>query len=40
LEELELTARVQNLFNRHYEEAFGFPALGRSFVVGVRIATR
>ena len=40
LEGFDLTARVQNLFNRHYEEAFGFPALGRSFVAGVRIATR
>ena len=39
-EGLELTGRVQNLFDRDYEEAFGFPALGRSFVAGVRVATR
>ena len=39
-EGLELTGRVQNLFDNDYEEAFGFPALGRSFIAGVRVATR
>ena len=37
---LELVARIQNLFDRNYEEALGFPALGRSFTAGVRVATR
>jgi len=31
-------ARVMNLANRRYEEVLGFPALGRSSIVGVRIA--
>ena len=35
---LEVFARVLNLFDRHYEEALGYPALGRSGMVGVRIA--
>lgn len=35
---VELIARVVNLFNRQYEEAFGFPALGRSALAGIRIA--
>jgi outer membrane cobalamin receptor len=35
---VDLTARVTNLFDRDYEEALGFPALGRSAMVGVRIA--
>ena len=34
----ELFARVENLADRHYEEAFGFPAPGRTGVVGVRFA--
>ena len=40
LEGLELTARAQNLFDSDYEEALGFPGLGRSFIAGVRVATR
>ena len=36
---LTVTARVNNLFDRAYEEAFGFPALGRSAMIGVRVAT-
>ena len=31
-------ARVENVFNRSYEEAFGFPALGRRFTAGLRVA--
>jgi outer membrane cobalamin receptor len=31
-------ARVLNLFDRTYEETFGFPALGRSALVGLRVA--
>ena len=37
---LEFTARIQNLLDNDYEEAFGFPALGRSFIAGIRVATR
>ena len=37
---LEVYARVNNLFDRDYEEAFGFPALGRSAMIGLRVATR
>jgi len=36
---VELYARVLNLTGRTYEETLGFPALGRSGVVGVRVAT-
>ncbi len=35
---LDLFARVTNLLDRQYEEAFGFPALGRSAIVGIRVA--
>jgi outer membrane cobalamin receptor len=35
---LELFARIENLFDRSYEEALGFPALGRGAMVGVRVA--
>ena len=31
-------ARVENLFDERYEEALGFPALGRRATVGLRIA--
>jgi outer membrane receptor protein involved in Fe transport len=34
---LTITARVNNLFDRAYEEAFGYPALGRSAMIGVRV---
>ena len=37
---LEFIARIQNLLDNDYEEAFGFPALGRSFIAGVRVGTR
>ena len=35
---VEVFARVTNLFDRDYEEALGFPALGRSGIVGLRVA--
>ena len=35
---LELYGRVENLFDRSYEEAFGFPALGRRATAGLRVA--
>jgi outer membrane cobalamin receptor len=35
---IEVIGRVGNLLDRHYEEAFGFPALGRNATIGVRIA--
>ena len=35
---VEVIGRVGNLFDRHYEETFGFPALGRNFMIGVRVA--
>ena len=35
---LDRHGRVNNLFDRAYEEAFGYPALGRSAMVGVRVA--
>ena len=37
-DQLEAFARVTNLFDRSYEEVFGFPALGRSVMAGVRVA--
>ena len=36
---LELFARVENLFDRDYEEVFGYPALGRGALAGIRVAT-
>jgi vitamin B12 transporter len=36
LQALEVTARVQNLFNEHYAEVHGFPALGTNFLLGLR----
>ena len=35
---MELFARITNLFDRYYEEALGFPALGRGATVGLRVA--
>ena len=35
---LDAYARVENFFNRTYEEALGYPALGRRFTAGLRIA--
>lgn len=34
----ELFGRVENLFDRTYEEALGFPALGRRATIGIRVA--
>jgi outer membrane cobalamin receptor len=36
---LELFARVENLFDRRYEEAFGYPSPSRGAFAGLRIAT-
>ncbi len=35
---VEVYGRINNLFDRHYEEALGFPALGRGATAGLRIA--
>jgi outer membrane cobalamin receptor len=35
---VEVFGRALNLLDRQYEEAFGFPALGRSVIAGVRVA--
>jgi vitamin B12 transporter len=35
---LEVFGRVTNVLDRRYEEAFGYPALGRSASVGLRVA--
>ena len=35
---IEIVARVDNLFDRRYEETFGFPAPGRTLMAGVRVA--
>ena len=37
---VDLFARVTNLFDREYEEVFGYPSPGRMAFVGVRVATR
>jgi outer membrane cobalamin receptor len=34
----EIFGRLENLFDRHYEEALGFQALGRRATIGLRIA--
>ena len=36
---LQVFARALNLTDRQYEETLGYPALGRSGMVGVRVAT-
>jgi outer membrane cobalamin receptor len=36
--QLELFGRIENLFDRAYEEVYGFPALPRGFMAGLRIA--
>jgi outer membrane cobalamin receptor len=38
--QLEVFGRIENLFDRDYEEVFGFPALGRGAMVGMRVAAR
>jgi outer membrane cobalamin receptor len=35
---LDIFGRISNLFDAEYEEAFGFPALGRSGMAGLRVA--
>ena len=35
---LELFGRITNLFDRRYEEALGYPALGRGAIAGLRVA--
>jgi outer membrane cobalamin receptor len=35
---LDLLLRAENLFDQRYEEAVGYPALGRSVIVGARVA--
>jgi vitamin B12 transporter len=37
LAHVDLTARVENLLDDQYEEAFGFPALGRAFWFGAAV---
>ena len=34
---LEVFARAENLLDEHYQEVFGFPALGRGFYGGLRV---
>ena len=34
---LQLFARAENLTDSHYQEAFGYPELGRGFYVGLRV---
>jgi vitamin B12 transporter len=36
--QLEVYGRIDNLFARRYEEVFGFPALGRGVMAGLRVA--
>jgi outer membrane cobalamin receptor len=36
--DVEIIGRISNVFDRDYEEALGFPALGRTAMVGLRIA--
>jgi vitamin B12 transporter len=36
LQALDLTARIQNVFDEHYAEVRGFPALGTFALVGLR----
>ena len=38
LRRAEIFGRLENLFDRQYEEAFGFPSLGRRATVGLRLA--
>ena len=36
--QVEIFARALNLFDRRYEEVFGYPAPGRTGYVGARVA--
>jgi outer membrane cobalamin receptor len=33
---LAVTARVWNLFNKQYQDALGYPALGQTYTMGLR----
>src|SRR5205085_1256535 len=35
---IQIFGRIDNLFDRAYEESLGFPALGRSAMAGLRVA--
>jgi outer membrane cobalamin receptor len=35
---LEIYGRITNLFDRAYEDAYGYPSLGRAGIIGLRIA--
>jgi vitamin B12 transporter len=37
---LELTARVENVFDEHYEQSVGFPARGRGLFIGASTGVR
>ena len=37
---LDLTARLENVFDQEYEQSIGFPARGRGIFVGVRSDVR
>jgi outer membrane receptor protein involved in Fe transport len=37
---IEITGRVTNALDRRYEEVLGFPSLGRSAMIGVRVTSR
>ena len=37
---IEIYGRALNLLDRPYEEAYGYPSLGRSVLGGVRVAVR
>ena len=36
---VQVLARIENLSNKTYEQAFGFPAPGRTAMVGIRVIT-
>jgi len=38
--QLEIFGRIENLFDRRYEEVFGYPALGRGAFAGLRVLSR
>ena len=38
--QLTAFARVVNVFDEQYEDTLGYPALGRTAYVGLRVATR
>jgi vitamin B12 transporter len=37
---VSIYGRIQNLADKQYQEAYGFPALGREFRIGVKYTTR